>query len=189
MQSNQTTHGKFVLTTPAVLSLFGVKSNPNPDDPDRPGPWGPVVRRAEDRVRAVLGPSPDPWLVGPDPRWAAFARALAEEVIDRANLMQQIADALPQTGGQHAIIIIGGALKDFTDGCGTGRIRQHFPPPRHHDDARLSPFRLVLIAAQFQESANETTNEGLRQEFINAADRLLETGMGRLQSATAQAAG
>jgi len=155
MQSNQTTHGKFVLTTPAVLSLFGVKSNPNPDDPDRPGPWGPVVRRAEDRVRAVLGPSPDPWLVGPDPRWAAFARALAEEVIDRANLMQQIADALPQTGGQHAIIIIGGALKDFTDGCGTGRIRQPFPPPR--------------LTATVTATARPTTGTSDRQQRITLA--------------------
>jgi hypothetical protein len=110
-------------------------------------------------------------------------------VIDRANLVQQVADALAANRQQHAIIIIGGSSQRFSDGCGTGRIRQHFPPPRRHDDARLSPFQLVLIAAQFQESANETTNEGLRQEFINAADRLLETGMGRLQSATAQAAG
>jgi len=193
MQSNQTTSGRFVLTTPAVLSLFGVKSNPNPDDPDNPGPWGPVVRRAEDRVRAVLGPSPQPWRdtdgPSPDPWRAAFANALADEVIDRVNLVQQVAGALPQTGSSQAIIIIGGILKDFVDGCGTGRIKQHFPPPRHHDDARLSPFQLVLIAAQFQESANLTTNEGLRQEFKKASEGLLETGIGRLQSAAAQTAG
>jgi hypothetical protein len=110
-------------------------------------------------------------------------------VIDRVNLVQQVAGALPQTGSSQAIIIIGGILKDFVDGCGTGRIKQHFPPPRHHDDARLGPFQLVLIAAQFQESANATTNEGLRQEFEKASEGLLETGIGRLQSAAAQTAG
>ena len=193
MQSNQTSHGKFVLTTPAVLALFGVESNPNPDDPDRPGPWGPVVRRAEERVRAALDPSSQPRreIFGPstDPWRAAFARALAEEVIDRAHLMQQVADALNQNANAHAIIIIGGILRDFVDGCGTGRIKQHFPPPRHHDDARLSPSQIVLITAQFQANANETTNENVRQEFLQTNERLLKTGLDRLQTATAQAAG
>jgi hypothetical protein len=189
MQSNETTHGKFVLTTPAVLSLFGVKSNPNPDDPDRPGPWGPVVRRAAERAYADL-PAFIGWRDPDTYRFdAAFAKALAEEVIDRVNLVQQIADAMPQTGNAQPIIIIGGILKEFRDGCGFGRIKYPLPPPRHHDEVRLSPSQLVVIAAQFQERANEATNEGLRQEFVKTSEHLLETGLGRLQSATAQAAG
>src|SRR4030095_5140361 len=111
MQSNQTAPGKFVLTTPAVLSLFGVQSNPTPAAPDNPAPRGPAVRRAGGRVRAVLGPSPQPWRdtdgPSPDPWRAAFANALADEVIDRVNLVQQVAGALPQTGSSQAIIIIG----------------------------------------------------------------------------------
>ena len=59
----------------------------------------------------------------------------------------------------------------------------------HHDEVRLSPSQLIVIAAQFQERANEATNEGLRQEFVKTSEQLLETGLGRLQSATAQAAG
>ena len=191
MQSNQISHAKFVLTTPALLSLFGIKSSfPNPDDPDHPGPWGPVIRRAEDRVSAVLGPSPDPWWRCPDPNpWGvAFAGALAEEVIDRANQMQQVADALAQTGNQRAIIIIGGFLDDYVDKCGTV-VKLPFLPRHPHRDPRLSPFEFLVMAAQFQEAANATTNEGLRQEFLRTGERLLEKGTARLQSASAKAAG
>lgn len=182
----------FVLTKQAVLSIFGVTASfPNPED-DHPGPWGPVVRRAEERARAVLGSSPEPgrevFGPGPDPWRAAFAQALAEEAVDRANLMQQVADALPQTGSKHAIIIIGGMLQDFVDGCGTGRIKQHFPPPRHHDGARLNPFQLVLISAQLQSAANATSNEGMRQEFTKASEQLLQAAIRHLPSAVSQAA-
>ena len=123
---------------------------------------------------------------------AAYAQALAEEVIDRASLMQQVAAALPQNGGEQGIIIIGGMLEDFVDSCGTGKILQLFPPPRPHPDPnpRLTPCQLVLIAAQFQNAANANTSHGVRQEFTKASEQLLKTGMGRLQStATAVGAG
>src|SRR5207237_4948180 len=101
MEPNQPTYRSVTLTSSDLLSLVGHLSDfPKPDDPDRPGPWGPVIRRAGERVRSILGPSPDPWnevfSPVPDPWRVAFARALAQEVIDRATLMQEVADALPQ---------------------------------------------------------------------------------------------
>jgi hypothetical protein len=192
MDTKSTTHASFVLTAPALLSLFGSSSGlPNPDDSNPPGPWGPVMRRANERVAAILGPSPEPWGPSPDPWRAAYAQALAQEVVDRVILMQQVADALPQTGSSHGIIIIGGALADFVDGCGTGRIKQgHLPPPHHlNEDAQLSPYQLTLMAAEFKQSANQASSDGLRQEFNKTAEQLLEIGIGRLQSAAAQAAG
>ena len=196
MEPNQTAHASFTLTAPALLSLFGPSSAfPNPDDSNPPGPWGPVIRRAEERVRSILGPSPEPWdeVFGPspDPWRAAFAQALAEEVIDRATLMQGVADALAHAGNSHAIIIIGGFLSHFIDDCGTGRIGQRHiphPPPRHNDDGRLGPRELMLMAAQFEQSAAATSHAGLRQEFAKASARLLEIGVGRLQSTAARRA-
>jgi len=197
MQSNKTTNSSFTLSARALPSLFGGSSGlPNPDDSNPPGPWGPVIRRAEERVRDVLGPSPDPWRQAftpvPDPWRAGYAQALAQEVIDRATIMQEVADALPQVGNTHGIIIIGGMLGRFIDDCGTGRIRQGHrpPPPRHTDDLRMAAFELVSMAAQFEQSAAATNHEGLRQEFAKASARLLEIGVGRLQSVSAaQSAG
>jgi hypothetical protein len=206
MEANQTTHASFKLTAPALLSLFGPSSAfPNPDDSNPPGPWAPVIRRAEERVRLVLepqplpwreifGPVPDPWneVFGPFPQpWrAAFAQALAQEVVDRASLMQEVADALAQAGNTHAIIIVGGYLSRFIDDCGTGKLRQGrpLPPPRHNDDGRLGARELVLMAAQFERSAAATSHAGLSQEFARAGERLLKMGVGRLQSASAQSA-
>src|SRR5205814_2071192 len=82
MQSNKTTNSSFTLSARALLSLFGGSSGlPNPDDSNPPGPWGPVIRRAEERVRDVLGPSPDPWRQAftpvPDP-WRACWKSASD---------------------------------------------------------------------------------------------------------------
>ena len=194
MKSDPTTHASLVLTTPAIFSLFGVSGVPNPDDPNDHGPWGPIIRRAQERVSLVFGSYPGRLLEFfdpvPDPWNAAFAQALAQEVMDRATFMQEVADALPQAGSQQGIIIIGGMVARFIDDCGLGRIKRGrvpHPPPRHGDDGSLGPFELVLMAAQFQQGAAGTTNEGLRREFGKAGEQLLEIGIGRLQS-SAQAA-
>ncbi len=52
MESKQ--KNQAVLTSSALLSLFGASSGlPNPDDSNPIGPWGPVMRRAGERVAAV----------------------------------------------------------------------------------------------------------------------------------------
>ena len=194
MEANQPTHKSVPVS--ALLSLFERLSGfPNPDDSTPKGPWGGVIRRALDSVRSILGPSPQPWhsVLGPspDPWRAAFAQALAQEVIDRAMLMQEVADALPQAGATHGIIIIGGFVNHFIDDCGTGRVKAHFPfpPPRHHGDDNLTAHELLVMAAEFQQSAAETDNAGLRREFSKASERLLDISVGRLQSAASQSAG
>ena len=194
MKPNQSTHASFNLEATALLSLVGHLSDfPNPDDTNPPGHWGPVIRRALERIRSTLGPTPDPWrrILGPtpDPWRVSFAQALAQEVIDRATLMQEVADALPQAGTTHGIIIIGGFVSRFIDDCGTGKVKHPFPPPRHPGDDVLTPFELLVMAAEFGRSAAATDNEGLRNAFSEATGRLAEMGVGGLQSAAARSAG
>lgn len=55
-----------------VSTVLGVY--PNPDDPQPPGPWDPVIRTALER----LGPSPDPWTSRFESNLAAF-RAIARK--------------------------------------------------------------------------------------------------------------
>ena len=190
MEPNQPKHFSFNLSSAALLSLVGRLSDfPNPDDSNPPGKWGPVMRRAGERVYSILGPSPQPgreiFDPSPTPWRAAFAQALAQEVIDRAMQMQEVADALQQTG----IIIIGGFISRFIDDCGTGRIHHSFHPPRRHGDEQFTPADLLVMAAQFEQSAAATDNEGLQREFSKASARLLDIGAGRLQSAVSRSAG
>ncbi|MEO6636999.1 MAG: hypothetical protein ABIN25_01910 [Ginsengibacter sp.] len=48
-----------------VNHLYGGDSgNPNPDEPLKPGPWDPIIRKVS---RQVFGPSPEPWRTADGP--------------------------------------------------------------------------------------------------------------------------
>ena len=56
----------------SLVSEF-ISGLPDPDNPQPPGPWDPVIRKALVRLKDRLGPSPDPWRVfGP---WPESGRA------------------------------------------------------------------------------------------------------------------
>src|SRR5262245_1473620 len=193
MDPNQPSHKSIPLASSDLLSLVGRLSNSNPEGPDPPkGPWGPVIRRAAERVRLIVpGPNPRWQVFAPiaPQYWLAFAQALALEVVDRATLMQEVADALPQTGQTHGIIIVGGFISRFVGDCGTGKLKRPLPPPRRHGEEDLTSDDLLVMAAQFQHDAAATDHEGLRREFSKAGDRLAELAVGRLQSAAAHNVG
>ena len=131
-----------------VRELAGGFPGPVGDEPK--GPWGPVMRRAIEKMRIQEGPVPDPWRSAgggvyrngadrasaialnpqPLPPRFVFARAVAQSVIERAELMQDIADAT--SGDENGIIIVGGYLSRFADDyCGNGHIFKHPHPHRH----------------------------------------------------------
>jgi hypothetical protein len=126
-------------------------------------------------TQAELNPQPLP------PR-AAFLAAFTEEVIDRALVMQEVADAMNQTGEQQGIIIVGGRLSLLVDElCGNNfKIRIPVPRPKHDTDDRLSGLELIVAGAVFEQNAAITANEGLRQELRNAGAKLIENGLARI---------
>lgn len=126
-------------------------------------------------TEAELNPQPLP------PR-AAFLAAFTEEVIDRALVMQEVSDAMNQTGEQQGIIIVGGRLSLLVDElCGNNfKIRIPVPRPKHDTDDRLSGLELIVAGAVFEQNAAITANEGLRQELRNAGAKLIENGLARI---------
>jgi hypothetical protein len=126
-------------------------------------------------TRAALNPQPLPPL-------AAFLAAFTEEVIDRSLLMQEVADAMNQTGEQQGIIIVGGRLSLLVDElCGNNfKVRIPFPKPKRGEDELLSGIELLTVGAVFEQNAASVAHEGLRQELRNAATRLIETGIARM---------
>ncbi|MEO8072327.1 MAG: hypothetical protein ABI686_03680 [Acidobacteriota bacterium] len=230
MQTEQTT-GETLNISPEKLATLvshifgGTGENPNPDEPLKPGPWDPVIRKV---AKEVFGPSPEPWRVifGPQPEpWrtefnlhrlilgiiaarhpeiydvigggrfnlaalnpqplpprTAFVAAFTEEVIDRVLLMQEVADAINQTGEQQGIIIVGGRLSLLVDElCGNNfKIKIPIPHPKHETDDRLSGLELIVAGAICEQNAATVANESLRQELRNAGAKLLETGISRL---------
>ena len=131
-------------------------------------------RRLGDEV--ALNPQPLP------PRFA-FLVAVAQAVISRAELLQEIADATSREGEQQGIIIVGGYIARFTDEfCPDYRPRWPFPgPPPPWFTNELGGFDLMVIASQFEQAAKEAFSLDLRQNFAAAATKLVEAGISKMQ--------
>jgi hypothetical protein len=123
-----------------------------------------------------LNPQPLP------PRYA-FLVAAAQAVVNRAELLQEIADATLQEGTRQSIIIVGGYTRRFTDDwCGNGfRLRWPFPGPRPNwFTHELSGIDLVVMATQFHQAAKETFSLDLRQNLGDASARFVEAGLSKM---------
>jgi hypothetical protein len=175
----------------------GVSGYEDPDNPLPPGPWDPYIRKAmrellagpvPDPWRSVLGPSPQPWrevMLNPQPLppRAMLAVAVAREVIERAELTQEIANALQSEGQQHGIIIVGGLISRFIDDCGNDRLWPKHPiPPPHgtEPDNKLTSFELIAMGAQFEHESRGLADARLREELRGAGARLIEMGVTRM---------
>ncbi|MEO8072881.1 MAG: hypothetical protein ABI686_06510 [Acidobacteriota bacterium] len=232
MQTTPTKSETINISREKLLSLVsrtfgGTGDNPNPDEPHKPGPWDPIIRKV---ARQFFGPIPEPWrfalghpvswrsefnqhrtlleflatldpriydVIGggqfynralaelnpqPLPPRATFLAAFVQEVIDRASLMQEIADALNQTGEDRGIIIVSGYLGRLVDDglCPEPiKIKIPLPKPKGGED-RFTALELLTAGAVFEQNATDTANENLRQELRNAGAKLIETGIDRI---------
>jgi hypothetical protein len=205
MEATRTSFDSLSLSVPALTSLVseligGTIGYPDPDNPTPPGPWDPYIRKGLIRLGLMLGPVPDPWVTGagpgpqpwqraalnpqPLPPKAAFASFIAQEVIDRALLVQEAADAMASQGQSQGIIIVGGIVSRFIDDCGNDKLwpKRPFPRPITEADNKLTAVELLVMAAQFEQSAQATANDQLREEFRNAGVRLARMGVARIAS-------
>jgi len=116
------------------------------------------------------------------PPRAAFLDAFTREAIDRVLLMQEIADAMNETGEQQSKIIVGGRLAQLVDEyCGNGfKTKIPIPHPKHDMDDKLSGIELLMAGAVFEQTAKNIAREDLRQELRNAGAKLIETGISRI---------
>ena len=194
--------------------ISGSKGREDDEHPLPPGPWDPLIRSALERIavfspspepwkvvfastlarhpeifdvlggggqsfgeEVALNPQPLP------PRFA-FLVALAQAVISRAELLQEMADAWPREGEQQGIIIVGGYIARFIDECGTDRLlkwRGPGRPPRWWFANGLDGIDLVVMATQFEQAAKETFSSDLRQTFEDASAKLAEAGISKMR--------
>ena len=167
-----------------------ISGNPNPDDPNEPhGPIGPVVRKAYERMSSFAKPEPEPWVQvalnpQPLPPRMAFSVALAQEVIEKAVSLSEMADALPrEVRGQTQEFAVN-FVSRFIDDCGNGRIvpwkRPPGPFPHFLGDKAVNGIELVVIGAQLANSASLISNERLRQSLLSGSSKLMETGLSQM---------
>ena len=120
----------------------------------------------------------------PLPPRLAFLAALAQTVIGRAELLQEIAQTISLAGEQRGIIIVGGYVSQFCDElCGTSfRLRWPFPGPRPKwFDTELDGMDLIWLAMHFQQAAKEAYRSELRLSLADASTKFVATGLSKLQ--------
>src|SRR5260221_2330284 len=128
----------------ARAMIGGSKGREDDEHPLPPGPWDPVIRVALERVILARHPEASDAFGGghrfgdevalnpqPLPPRVAFLLSVAQAVIGRAELLQEIADATRRSDEQQGIIIVGGYTSRFCDEwCGNGfRLKYPLPGP------------------------------------------------------------
>lgn len=196
-----------------VRAMIGSSGGREDDEhPLPPGPWDPVIRVALERT-SLFGPRPEPWKVvfasifarrpeiwdaiggghsfgdevalnpQPLPPRFTFLMSTAQAVIDRAELLQEIADATRREGEKRGIIIVSGYIDRFVDDfCGTGfRLKYPFPKPRPHwFTAELDGIDLVVMAMQFDQAAKEAYSPDLRRVLTDASSKFAKAGLSKI---------
>ena len=147
--------------------------------PGQQPPWGP----GDIDILLRLNPQPLPPRRG---HWRAAnaARTIIAQVLN----LHEVSEALASDGGEQAVGMIQSKVSEFVDDwCGTGTRPKPFPwpwGPIVRGTEELQPIELIVAGAQFQKAADALEgNAALQESFEGAADRLLQTGVSRLEEA------
>ena len=176
------------VTKAALVKLIDSGIYPNPDDPGDPGnPWpiGPLIRAALHDFSSWVMLNPQPLPPEPDPwRSSVVARTVIDQVVAQYRMAEVMGGS---EQAERAIEVLRSQIGEFVDEyCGNGRPR-HGPLPSPHplglDPEQLTVMDLLAAGTQFQKAADSMADDSpLQAHFSAAADQLLETGMGRLES-------
>ena len=210
LERSASLEGQKAILTFVRTMLGGLQGREDPENPLPSGPWDPVIRTALERLdilglqreslrgalanllaqtpeihdviggrrvfgsHAALNPQPLP------PRFAFLLEA-AQVVIDRAELLQEIADAVRESERQDPAA--SRYVTRFVDDvCGNG-FRLKFPRPGPRPwwfaDA-LSGTDLVVLAAHFGAAAKTAFDPALGESFEAAGAQLAEAGLSRM---------
>lgn len=198
-----------------VSALSGTTRPPDDEAPPRPpGPFDPILRTAvKDWWMTILALS-DPRLyelpelggpirrdrlslVGlnpqPLPPRSVLMATLAQTVVSRADVLNELASALTSDAEKRGIIIVSGYVGRFVNEVRNPNFRLplsnhiharlvhcHAPPnPLFRED--LSGTDLVLLGAAFAEAARGSFDESLRRIYQDAAEQLAEVGAARVR--------
>lgn len=153
---------------------------PNPEDPDpAPWPWRVLIRKAFEKVLAAYSTKVSLVALNPQPLppKVLFSIALAEEVIERAYLLQEMASGFGNGSEELGGNIAGGYIKRFTDELCPPYSKIRFPkrpvppwPPEPHPE--WEGLELAVIGAVFQNEARFNGDGPLQTTFLEAAEKI-----------------
>jgi hypothetical protein len=195
-------HGPETQPWRIMPTLFG--PHPDPWGP-RPIPWptmearfGPLPDPCKHIVASIAERFPAVWdILGGSPRWGdevalnpqplpprqAFLGALADTVLSRALLLQDVARTTQSDGPNDATAAPGRYIGQFVDDiCGNDfRFRWPFPGPRPNWFVEaIGVMNQLHLASWFAQATQDTVDTRLHHTLQRAARRLTEVGVARL---------
>jgi hypothetical protein len=191
LNANDTTQlskQKFALAISELISVH----IPSPEDPhstEALWPWRHIANKAFEKVltrysdkvsQVTLNPQPLPPKV-------YFSIALAEEVIDRALLMLEVANGFINDSEERSIIIVSGYINKFVDEISMPDSSIKFPkkrwpfplPPDPEVDSRWSGLELAVIGTFFQNEARCMEQGALQRVFSEAGEKIFDAAFSR----------
>lgn len=161
---------------------------PNPEDPDpAPWPWRQLTGKAWRRVFASSHVNSLTWAAlnpQPLPPRIQFSIALAQEVMERANLVQEMADGMSNLGEERGIIIVSGYINRFVDDIclipAKIKLPKWWGPWPPDPDPRWTGLELAVIGTLFQKEARLTDHQGLQRTLHEGGERLVQAGVSRM---------
>jgi hypothetical protein len=191
----------------AIVRTFINGGTENDQPGFQPGPWDSTIRaaayirlvfqslaRKHPEIFDVIGGGQNPGEAvalnpQPLPPRYAFLTAVAQAVVHRAELLQEITATAAEGESSRSIIIVGGYVSRFADDwCGNGfHIRWPFPgPPPPWFTEELTGVDLVVLATHFDQAAKESYDRDLAGHFQNASSKFAESGLARLRDSLAE---
>ncbi len=160
--------------SPDPCEPYGCDPSEPPGEPPEPPPWEfPRLLR--------LNPQPLP----PRGHWRPVTAA--RMTIARMLALHESAELIGGDGGRRATGMIERRVTELVDDwCGTRPHPRPFPwpwGPILRGSEELQPIDLIVAGAQFQKAAETLEGCALRKSFEEAAERLLTTGVSRLEEA------
>lgn len=116
------------------------------------------------------------------PRFA-FLVSVAQTVISRAELLQDIADTTPRKGEQQSSVsayIARFVEDDVLDTLGKVKWPPGIPRPKWWIN-ELNGIDLVVMATQFEQAAKEAFSPDLRRHLAHASKKLTEAGLSKMR--------
>lgn len=144
--------------------------NPNPEDPGKPGPWDPVIRKLLARLRDRFGPHPDPWRHA-DALALGVGRSLelpimaAEEIVEQVSMLHAVDLA---TGQRERLV--SSFLQGVYDEVELCPRRPRPPKGFGLDDRMFTPADIVTIGVALEQLAATIPAPQLRAQ-VEASGR------------------
>jgi hypothetical protein len=167
------------------IGIFGARHSFEPILGPHPEPWklvlASIIARHPEIIDGLGGGQLRELNPQPLPPRSAFLAALVQTVVERAELIQEFAEATRNESEQRGIIIVSGYVSRFIGDCGSEPFRWpfHWPRPNWFEE-KFNATDLVIMAAQFEQAARETFSSSLEQNLKDASVKLAEMGLAKM---------